>query len=43
MAKKFGLINQDDGGNIAESVGGKIKSRYFLGGKGRHSGYSTMF
>ena len=43
MTEEFGLINHDNGGDIAESVGGKIKSRYFLGGKGRYSEYSTMF
>ena len=43
MAEEFGLINEDDGGDIAESVGGKIKVVIFLGSKGRNNGYSTMF
>jgi len=42
--KRAGFITQVDGGDIAREIGWYNRERLlFLRGKGRYSGYSTMF
>ena len=42
--RRVGFITQVDGGDIAREIGWYNRERLlFLRGKGRYSGYSTMF